>query len=205
MAPALSCVNENAGAFKFNLLHKKPHFSRDAARGQCHIRRKEILHTLCKRVADEHFYVVFARFYGFRNIPAVRAADALPHVLAVYEQLCRYADIFKFKLYVCRIVYVELCLIPHFAGKLRFTVFARDVKKLRVFTERLELRLLARLTQVNVPQRLNLCHMQTLGFLRKACPFIFRSTAENEDHRLPRFKCEPDCAVCRLATRIDTV
>ena len=27
-----------------------------------------------------------------------------PHVLAVYEQLCRYADVFKFKLYVCRIV-----------------------------------------------------------------------------------------------------
>ena len=32
-----------------------------------------------------------------------------------------------------------------------------------------------------------------------------RSAAENEDHRLPRFKCELDCAVCRLAPRIDTV
>ena len=62
MAPAFSCVNENAGAFKFNLLHKKPHFSRDATRGQCHIRRKEILHTLCKRVVE---FDAFARVFGF--------------------------------------------------------------------------------------------------------------------------------------------
>ena len=193
------------GRLNLTYCTKKPHFSRDAARGQCHIRRKEILHTLCKRVADEHFYVVFARFYGFRNIPAVRAADALPMSLP-FTNSRAVTPTFSNSSSTCAVSFMLSFVLYRISPENSdFTVFARDVKKLRVFTERLEFRLLARLTQVNVPQRLNLRHMQTLGFLRKACPFIFRSAAENEDHRLPRFKCELDCAVCRLATRIDTV
>ena len=67
------------GAFKSTLL-KKPHFFpvMPLAGSVIYVERNPAYAV--QGVADEHFYV-FARFYGFRNLPAVRAAEMLPHVL----------------------------------------------------------------------------------------------------------------------------